>query len=139
MGRTMLGMQVIASLAALLMGGLRETTMLIGAYAIRQIASSAWVVYVFTPRQREVPRDLRGRANGAIRAIVLVSNAASPALLSTIQSGFGTASAFLTAGVLGLVSVAVASFTALRDYDVRAPEDIIAAEEDVEMEPAAAD
>ena len=59
--------------------------------------------------------------------------------VSLAPAGFGTASAFLTAGALGLVSVAVASFTALRDYDVRVPEDIVAAEEDVEMEPAAAD
>ncbi len=139
MGRTMLAMQVIASLAALFMGGLRDIAMLISAFALRQIASAAWVVYAFTPRQREVPRDLRGRANGAIRAIVLVSNAASPALLSSIQSGFGTGIAYLTAGTLGLVSVVVAAFTALRDYDVRSPQDILAAEEDVEMEPTAAD
>ena len=137
MGRTMLGMQVVSSLMVLVMGGLRDVGMLIGAFAIRQIASSAWVVYAFTPRQREVPRELRGRANGAIRAVLIASNAASPALLSTIQSGLGTGIAYVTAGLLGLISVAVASFTALRDYDVRGPLDIVAAEEDVEMEPAA--
>lgn len=139
MGRTMLAMQVIASLAALFMGGLRDIAMLISAFALRQIASDVWVVYAFTPRQREVPRDFRGRANGAIRAIVLVSNAASPALLSSIQSGFGTGIAYLTAGTLGLVSVVFAAFTALRDYDVRSPQDILAAEEDVKREPTADD
>lgn len=137
MGRTMLGVQLVASLATLAMGGFRETAQLIGAFAVRQVASAAWIVYLFTPRQREVPRELRGRANGAIRAIVLVSNAASPALLSAIQAWSGTASAFLIAGGLGLVSVAAAALTPLRDYDIRSPAELLAAENDVEMEPAA--
>jgi len=65
---------------------------------------------------------MRGRANGAFRTVVLISNSASPAVLSAIVVVASSAVAFAVAGALGLASAAVAAVTPLRDYAVREPD-----------------
>ncbi len=81
-----------------------------------------------------------GRANGSLRTLVLIANAASPALLSAIGAALGTAAAFAVAGAFGFLSVAVAFFSPLRRYDIReAPEDLKAIEPAAEVEATAAD
>ena len=64
---------------------------------------------------------MRGRANGAFRTVVLISNSASPAVLSLIVVVASSAAAFAVAGALAIASAAVATFTPLRDYAVREP------------------
>jgi hypothetical protein len=64
---------------------------------------------------------MRGRANGAFRTVVLISNSASPAVLSAIVVAASSAAAFAVAGALAIASAAVATFTPLRDYAVREP------------------
>jgi hypothetical protein len=64
---------------------------------------------------------MRGRANGAFRTVVLISNSASPAVLSAIVVVASSAVAFAVAGALAITSAAVATLTPLRDYAVREP------------------
>jgi hypothetical protein len=52
---------------------------------------------------------------------VLISNSASPAVLSAIVVAASSAAAFAVAGGLAIASAAVATFTPLRDYAVREP------------------
>jgi len=69
-----------------------------------------------------VPAAMRGRANGAFRTVVLISNSASPAVLSAIVVVASSAVAFAVAGALAIASAAVAAVTPLRDYAVREPD-----------------
>jgi hypothetical protein len=64
---------------------------------------------------------MRGRANGAFRTVVLISNSASPAVLSAIVVVASSAAAVAVAGALALASATVAALTPLRDYAVREP------------------
>lgn len=64
---------------------------------------------------------MRSRANGAFRTVVLISNSASPAVLSAIVVMASSVVAFAVAGGLAIASAAVATFTPLRDYAVREP------------------
>ena len=85
-------------------------------------------------------RALRGRVNGAFRTLILISNTASPALLSTIAATRGTSDAFAVAGLLGLAAVGVSALGPLRHYDIRDPEAAATAVEPVaESEPTPAD
>jgi len=53
--------------------------------------------------------------------VALISNSASPAVLSAIVVVASSAVAFAVAGALALASAAVATFTPLREYAVREP------------------
>ena len=137
LGRTMLYVVTFAALSSGAAAFTRswQTTLL--AITGRQLAWSAHIVYAFLPRQREVPPALRGRVNGAFRTLILISNTASPALLSGIAAAYSISAAFAVAGALGLASVAVSSFGPLRKYDVRdAPALAEAIEPAAEVEPA---
>jgi hypothetical protein len=68
-----------------------------------------------------VPAALRGRANGAFRTLVLISNSASPAVLSAIAVVASSAVAFAAAGGLGLAAAAIGAASPLRKYAVREP------------------
>jgi hypothetical protein len=61
--------------------------------------------------------------------VVLISNSASPVLLSGIVVIASSAAAFAVAGALAVASAAVATFTPLREYAVREPvaDDIVRA------------
>lgn len=119
LGQTMLGVVTFAALASFAAAFTRDWRFIVAAVSARQMAWSAHVVYVFVPRQREVPAALRGRANGAFRTIILIANAASPALLSWIQSAAGSPAAFAAAGVCMAAAVGITSFSPLRSYDIR--------------------
>lgn len=124
LGRTMLRTLgiVSASMAVAALGtDLRVTlTGIVG----RSFASAAHIVYVFIPRQREIPPRLRGRANGAFRQMVIIANAISPALLASIADRAGTSYAFAATSALSLVGVAITYFSPLRHYDIRPVEDV---------------
>ena len=76
------------------------------------------MIYAFIPRQR-VPAHLRGRANGAFRTIVLISNSASPAVLSAIVVIASSPVAFAVAGALSVASAVVGAVSPLREYAAR--------------------
>ena len=121
MGRSMIGVIVASGLAALAGAFTNDWRLITLFFTGREIAWQAFIIYAFIPRQRDVPANLRGRANGAFRTVVLISNSASPAVLSAIVVAASSAVAFAVAGGLALASAAVATFTPLRDYAVREP------------------
>lgn len=119
LGHTMLWIVVAGSVGPLLAALMRDWRLIVGAIAVRQTAWAAHIVYVYLPRQREVPPNLRGRVNGAFRTIVVVANASSPAFLSWIQGASSSSAAFAAAGALGLAAAAITYFSPLRHYDIR--------------------
>lgn len=140
LGQTMLGVVTIAALASGAAAFARSWQLVVLAVTGRQLAWSAHIVYAFLPRQREVPASLRGRVNGAFRTLILISNTASPALLSGIAALYSTSAAFAAAGLLGLASVGVSALGPLRRYDIRdAPAAAEAVEAAAEAEPTPAD
>jgi len=75
------------------------------------------------PRQREVPAHIRGRANGAFRTLVLISNSFSAPFLSFVVAIASSSTAFAVAGASALVAVAVTYFKPLREYNLNEPGD----------------
>lgn len=122
MGETMLWSVFFTGVAAGAAALVADWRIVMAFFTLREVAWQAFVIYAFIPRQR-VPVELRGRANGAFRTIVLVSNSASPALLSAIAVVATSAAAFAAAGVLGLAGAAVGAFTPLRRYALRERDD----------------
>lgn len=121
MGHSMIGVILASGFAALAAVFTNDWRIIILCFTGREIAWQAFMIYAFIPRQRDVPANMRGRANGAFRTVVLIANSASPAVLSAIVLVASSAAAFAVAGVLALASAAVATFTPLRDYAVREP------------------
>jgi MFS family permease len=121
LGRSMLGVAATMSVSAVLASLVRDWRLLLGAIGVRHAAAGAHYVYTYLPRQVEVPNILRGRVNGAFRTIILFATAASPALLSAIQTASSSSVAFATAGALGLVGTAITFLSPLRDYEPSAP------------------
>jgi hypothetical protein len=71
-------------------------------------------------RASAYPRELRGRANGAFRTIVLCVQLRAPAVLSAIVVFASSAAvAFAVAGGLSFAAAAVGAVTPLRDYAAR--------------------
>lgn len=120
MGHAMIGSAALAGIAALLTALVGDWRLIAAGFTAREIAWQAFVIYAFIPRQR-VPARLRGRANGAFRTIVLVSNSASPAVLSAIVVATSSAVAFAVAGGLSLAAAAIGAATPLREYAAREP------------------
>ena len=118
MGESMIGSIVVSAAACLGAAVSQDWRLIATAFTAREIAWQLFIIYAFIPRQR-VPARLRGRANGAFRTIVLVSNSASPAVLSAIVVFSSSAVAFAVAGGLSLISAAIASVTPLRKYAAR--------------------
>jgi len=121
MGQSMIAVCVGAGLGALIAAGSDAWPVVLLGFTVREIAWQAFIIYAFIPRQRDVPARLRGHANGAFRTVVLVSNAASPALLSAIVVVSSSAAAFAAAGAFALAGAGVSFFTPLRRYAVREP------------------
>jgi len=121
MGHSMIAVILASGLAALAGAFTGDWRLITLCFTGREIAWQAFIIYAFIPRQRDVPANLRGRANGAFRTVVLISNSASPAVLSFIVVVASSAAAFAVAGALAITSAAVAAFTPLRDYAVREP------------------
>jgi predicted MFS family arabinose efflux permease len=125
MGQSMIWSIVASGLAVFASAVTNDWRLITAGFTAREIAWQLFIIFAFIPRQR-VPAHLRGRANGAFRTIVLVSNSASPAVLSAIVVFASSAAAFAVAGGLSLVAAAVASVTPLRDYAAREPVDDVA-------------
>ncbi|HKY52177.1 MAG TPA: MFS transporter [Candidatus Limnocylindria bacterium] len=136
MGHSMIAVILASGLAALAAAFAGDWRLITLCFTGREIAWQAFIIYAFIPRQRDVPAHLRGRANGAFRTVVLISNSASPAVLSAIVVAASSAVAFAVAGLLAIASAGIAALTPLRDYAVREPaaDDVagrVAAERDV--------
>jgi predicted MFS family arabinose efflux permease len=122
MGQSMIWSVVISGIFAFASAVTNDWRLITVGFTGREIAWQLFVIYAFIPRQR-VPAHLRGRANGAFRTIVLISNSASPALLSAIVLFASSAAAFAVAGGLSLGAAALGALTPLRDYAAREPLD----------------
>ena len=120
MGHSMIGVILASGLCALAAAFTSDWRLITLFFTGRDIAWQAFIIYAYIPRQR-VPVNMRGRANGAFRTVVLMSNSASPAVLAAIVVVASSAVAFAVAGGLAIASAAVAAFTPLRDYAVREP------------------
>jgi predicted MFS family arabinose efflux permease len=120
MGHSMIGVILASGLSALAASFTNDWRLITLFFTGRDIAWQAFIIYAYIPRQR-VPANMRGRANGAFRTVVLMSNSASPAVLSTIVVVASSAVAFAVAGGLAIASAAIATFTPLRDYALREP------------------
>ncbi len=119
LGRTMLRNVTIASLATAVATYTADFRVVVAGVAGRQFAQAAHIVYVYLPRQREIPARLRGRANGAFRQMIIVGNAMSPMVLGAIVDRAGTTFAYAAASALVLLAAAITYFSPLRAYDVR--------------------
>src|SRR6266542_5042304 len=121
MGHSMIAVILASRLAALAGAFTSDWRLITLCFTGREIAWQAFNIYAFIPRQRDVPANMRGRANGAFRTVVLISNSASPAVLSAIVVAASSAVAFAVAGGLAVASAALAAVTPLREYAVREP------------------
>jgi predicted MFS family arabinose efflux permease len=122
MGQSMIWSIVISGIFALASAITNDWRLVTAGFTGREIAWQLFIIYAFIPRQR-VPAQLRGRANGAFRTIVLISNSASPAVLSAVVLFASSAAAFALAGGLSFAAAAVGAMTPLRDYAAREPLD----------------
>ena len=122
MGQSMIWSIVISGIAALASSVTGDWRLITTGFTAREIAWQLFIIYAFIPRQR-VPAHLRGRANGAFRTIVLISNSASPAVLSAIVLFASSAAAFAVAGALSFAAAGVGALTPLREYAAREPVD----------------
>lgn len=122
MGQSMIASVVASGLASVAAAFAHDWRLIVAGFTAREIAWQLFIIYAFVPRQR-VPEQLRGRANGAFRTIVLVSNSASPAVLSAIVVFASSAAAFAVAGGLAFAAAAVGALSPLRDYAAREPVD----------------
>ena len=118
MGHSMVGSALVAGIAGVLTALTGDWRLIAAGFTAREIAWQAFVIYAFIPRQR-VPAHLRGRANGAFRTIVLISNSASPAVLSAIVVIASSPVAFAVAGALSIASAVVGAVSPLREYAAR--------------------
>lgn len=122
MGQSMIWSIVASGVAAVASAVTNDWRLITAGFTGREIAWQLFIIYAFIPRQR-VPAQMRGRTNGAFRTIVLISNSASPAVLSAIVVVASSAAAFAVAGGLSLAAAAIGSLTPLRDYAAREPLD----------------
>lgn len=121
MGQSMVASVFLSGVAALLTAFTGDWRLVTAGFTAREVAWQAFIIFAFIPRQR-VPAHLRGRANGAFRTLVLVSNTASPAVLSAIVVVASSAAAFAVAGGLGILATAIGAASPLREYAVREPD-----------------
>jgi len=134
-GRPLLGSAAAAGVIVSLMALARDWRLIVAGFAARETAWMGFIIYAFVPRQREVPAHIRGRANGAFRTLVLVSNSFSAPFLSFVVAIASSSTAFAVAGISALVAVAVTYFTPLREYNLNEP----GSGENTLAEPAAAE
>lgn len=133
LGQTMLRNVATAAVLTAIATFTADVRLVVAGIAGRQFAQAAHVVYVFLPRQREIPQRLRGRANGAFRQMIIIGNAMSPAILGSIVERAGTSFAFAAASTFMLLAALITYFSPLRGYDIRpVDEEPPAAAEEVE-------
>ncbi len=120
MGQSMIASVLLSGIAALLTAFTGDWRLVAAGFTAREVAWQAFIIFAFIPRQR-VPARMRGRANGAFRTLVLISNSASPAVLSAVAVVASSAVAFAVAGGLGLLATAIGAASPLREYALREP------------------
>ena len=118
MGQSMIASVFLSSIALLATALTNDWRLVTAGFTAREVAWQAFIIFAFIPRQR-VPANLRGRANGAFRTLVLISNSASPAVLSAIVVVASSAAAFAFAGGLGLAATLIGAASPLRKYAAR--------------------
>ena len=121
LGHTLLGSAAAAGVIVALTALARDWRLIVAGFAARETAWMSFIIYAFVPRQREVPARIRGRANGAFRTIVLISNSFSAPFLSFVVLAASSSAAFAVAGASALLAVAVTYFTPLRRYNLNEP------------------
>jgi len=120
MGQSMIASVLLSGIAALLTAFTGDWRLVAAGFTAREVAWQGFIIFAFIPRQR-VPARMRGRANGAFRTLVLISNSASPAVLSAVAVVASSAVAFAVAGGLGLLATAIGAASPLRQYALREP------------------
>ena len=123
LGHTLLGSAAAAGVIVSMTALTRDWRLIVAGFAARETAWMSFIIYAFVPRQREVPAHIRGRANGAFRTLVLISNSFSAPFLSFVVAAASSSVAFGVAGASALVAVAVTYFTPLRHYNLNEPEE----------------
>ena len=123
LGHTLLGSAAAAGVIVSLTALARDWRWIVAGFAARETAWMGFIIYAFVPRQREVPAHIRGRANGAFRTLVLISNSFSAPFLSFVVAIASSSAAFAVAGASALLAVAVTYLTPLRDYNLNEPPD----------------
>jgi len=118
MGQSMIASVFLSAVAALATAFAGDWRLITAGSTAREVAWQAFIIFAFIPRQR-VPAALRGRANGAFRTLVLISNSASPAVLSAIVVVASSAAAFAVAGLVSLAATAIGAASPLRKYTAR--------------------
>jgi len=118
MGQSMIASVFLSAVAALATAFAGDWRLITAGFTAREVAWQAFIIFAFIPRQR-VPAALRGRANGAFRTLVLISNSASPAVLSAIVVVASSAAAFAVAGLVSLAATAIGAASPLRKYTAR--------------------
>src|SRR6266550_3398251 len=121
LGHTLLGSAAAAGVIVSLTALARDWRWIVAGFAARETAWMGFIIYAFVPRQREVPAHIRGRANGAFRTLVLVSNSFSAPFLSFVVEVASSSTAFAVAGASALLAVAVTYLTPLRSYNLNEP------------------
>lgn len=121
LGHTLLGTTAAAGVIVALTALTRDWRLIVAGYAGREVAWMSFIIYAFVPRQREVPANIRGRANGAFRTLVLISNAVSPPFLSFVVAIASSSAAFAVAGATAILAAVVTYFTPLRHYNMNEP------------------
>ena len=121
LGHTLLGSAAAAGIIVMLTAFARDWRLIVAGFAARETAWMSFIIYAFVPRQREVPAHIRGRANGAFRTLVLISNSFSAPFLSFVVAVASSSAAFAVAGASALIAVAVTYFTPLRRYNLNEP------------------
>jgi len=136
LGHTLLGSAPRPALIVSLTALARDWRWVVAGFAARETAWMSFIIYAFVPRQREVPAHIRGRANGAFRTLVLISNSFSAPFLSySVVAIASSSTAFAVAARLRSSPVAVTYFTPLRNYNLNEPHE---GEDDL-VEPTAAE
>ena len=121
LGHTLLGSTAVAGVVVALMALTRDWRLIVAGYAARETAWMSFIIYAFVPRQREVPANIRGRANGAFRTIVLIANSFSAPFLSFVVAAASSSAAFAVAGAAAILAAGVTYFTPLRSYNLNEP------------------
>jgi predicted MFS family arabinose efflux permease len=121
LGHTLLGSAAAAGIVVALTALTRDWRLIVAGFAARESAWMSFIIYAFVPRQREVPARIRGRANGAFRTLVLISNSFSAPFLSFVVLAASSSVAFAVAGASALLAVVVTYFTPIRRYNLNEP------------------
>ncbi|HEV8536261.1 MAG TPA: MFS transporter [Candidatus Limnocylindria bacterium] len=121
LGHTLLGSTAAAGIIVALTALAHDWRLIVAGFAARETASTSFIIYAFVPRQREVPARIRGRANGAFRTLVLISNSFSAPFLSFVVAAAGSSAAFAVAGATAILAAAATYFTPLRSYNLNEP------------------